>query len=227
MFARPGIIRGCICAVVLATGALSLSTVSAQAQWFGHPYRPPVVYDELTPREMAFAVVRQGYRSPSQIAYRGDFAAVNAIDADGRPVRLALDIYSGRIVNSTYLTQSPPKPRQKREQIVQRVPDQGAVIRNTVPDASTKTRATSERPSIIKREPLLPPQGPVIPKKQLVTPEKPAQPAQPPQATVGSGTKNTPRRIEFGPPAELDAPPLPQKLPTEAPINSVPPAALE
>jgi hypothetical protein len=221
----------------IAAGVLTLgSTGIAQAQWF--TYRPPVIMDELTPREVNQIVYSQGYRQPSRPVYRDDVVIVAALTPSGQRVRLVLDVYSGRIVDRLSAPQERPKPR---EQVVQRAPDQGPTIRRTVPDVSERARATPERPSTIKREPMLPPQ-PALPPQARPSPEKPAQekllpqkpiaaqplaPTQPPQASVGSGTKAAPRRVDMVPPAELDSATPAAKPPVGAPINSVPPAALE
>jgi hypothetical protein len=218
------LIRGTFAASALWLAGTGL----AQAQWFPSAYRPPVVMDELTPREAVSIVIRQGYRSPSRPVYQDDVVLVSAIDPSGRRMRLVLDVYSGRIVDRLAVT--PPRPiPQPREQVVQRVPDQGPVIRRSVPEQTEKTRATPERPTTIRREPMLPPQvsAPSTPRAKITAPEKPAAAAQPPQAAVGSGTKETPRRIDMLPPAELDAPPAAPKAPSGPPINSVPPAGLE
>jgi hypothetical protein len=245
MLTGSGSFRGSLRAVFAAGALLLGSTGLAQAQWFGfgyhrgyhggdfwqpniyrpNIYRPPVVMDELTPREVVNSLRARGFRDISRPVYQDDVAIVRAVNPSGRPVRLVIDIYSGRIVDR----QAAPQPQPQRPQVVQRVPDQGPTIRRTVPDSTEKTRATPERPTTIKREPMLPPQTttPSPPKNRVVQPEKPQQPAKPPEASVGSGTKAQPRRIDMVPPAELDAPPEKPRAPVGPPINSVPPAALE
>jgi hypothetical protein len=208
------------------------ASIGAQAQWF--TYRPPVIMDEMTPREVVHSVRRQGFSNPSQPQYRDDFVLLTATEPGGRRVRLTVDVYSGRIVDSRPLAhrsvQERREPARPREQIVQRVPDQGATIRRNLPDNAQKTRATPERPSVIGREPLLPPQtNPARPRQQqlLKEQESPAARKAPPEATVGSGTRNQPRRIDMVPPAALEDVPKTIAPAPGAPINSVPPAALE
>jgi hypothetical protein len=212
-------------AVLAAGGLLFVSTGMAQAQWFMPPrYYPPVVLDEVTPREVHGLVRRQGYRNPSSPVYRDDVVIVSALDPSGRRVRLVMDVYSGRIIDRQA---APPRPR---EQVVQRMPDQGPTIRRTAPEQTERSAVTPERPTTIRREPMLPPQvtTPAPPRSRIVQPDKPAAaPPRPPEAAVGSGTREAPRRIEMVPPAELDAPPPKPAVPAGPPINSVPPAGLE
>jgi hypothetical protein len=209
----------------LAASVLVLSSAGvAQAQWFApRYYQPPIVLDELTPREILGRVRNLGYSSPSRPEYRDDVVIVSATDTSGRRFRLVLDAYSGRLVERF----AAPQPRQN---IVQRTPDQGATIRNTVPEQTERTVATPDRPTTIRREPILPPQTttPTPPKSRIVQPEKPVEAPKPPEASVGTGTRDQPRRIDITPPAALDAPPERPKAPSnEPPINSVPPVGLE
>ncbi len=226
MLMETGSLRGSLRVLMAAGAVLCVSTGWAQAQWFApRHYYPPVVMDELTPREIHGRIARQGYSQASRPVYRDDVVIVSAVDPSGRRVRLVVDVYSGRIVNSQAL----PTPR-PREQVVQRVPDQGPTIRRTAPEPTERTTVSPERPTIIRREPLLPPQTttPAPPRGQITQPVRPPAAApQPPEATVGTGTRETPRRIEMTPPAELDAPPLRPVAPAGPAINSVPPAALE
>jgi hypothetical protein len=224
----------------LTIAFVGISSIGAQAQWF--TYRPPVIMDEMTPREVVHSVRRQGFINPSLPQYRDDFVVLTATEPGGRRVRLMMDVYSGRIVERRSLghrsvqEQREPSqaqdPRRQRDQVVQRVPDQGAAIKRSVPESEQRTRATPERPSVIRREPLLPPQAnpsqaaPGMlrsPKNQ----ETPVPQAAPPQAAVGTGTKTEPRRIDMVPPAALDDVPAAPKRAPGAPINNVPPAALE
>ncbi len=226
MLKVTGVAKGSARAALVAGAFLTLSVGVAQAQWFApRTFYPPVVLDELTPREIHGRVQREGYSSPSRPVYRDDVVLVTAVEPSGRRVRLVLDVYTGRIVDR----QAVPQPR-PREQVVQRVPDQGPTIRRTVPEPTERSAVTPERPTIIRREPLLPPQPPSAspPRGRVAVPEKPAvETPRPPEAAVGSGTRTTPRRIEMTPPAELDAPPVRQPVPSGPPINSVPPAGLE
>jgi hypothetical protein len=222
--------------IQIAAAAVLLSTGSAQAQFF---YRPPVVAEELTPREAHYAVARYGYRPAGRVSYQDDVVVVPAVAPDGRRFRIVLDVYSGQILNSTPLASIHPQrdlkkrevrraPQQPRERVVQRVPDQGPAIRQGVPNPETRAkvspdtpRATPENPTVIRRQPMLPPQNqPVV---RQPTPD--AAPKAPPEAAVGSGTRQQPRRIDgLPPPAALDAP---RSTTPEAPINSVPPAGLD
>jgi hypothetical protein len=208
------------------------ATMDAQAQWFA--YRPPVIMDEMTPREVVYSVRRQGFSNPSHPQYRDDFVVLTATEPGGRRVRLMVDVYSGRIVDSRPLAhrsvQERREPARPREQVVQRAPDQGATIRRNVPDSEQKARATPERPSVIRREPLLPPQAnPAQQRQPQILRNQNNLPVQkaPPEASVGSGTKTDPRRIDMVPPAALEDVPKAAKPAPSAPINSVPPAALE
>jgi hypothetical protein len=231
--------------VGLAAGALVLASAGvAQAQWFGlhygprydydetysywRPYRqrPPVVLDEMRPGEIVSALQARGFTRVSRPVYADDVAVVRAVNPNGRPVRLTIDIYSGRIVDRA------PEPVERRPQVTQRAPDQGPTIRRTVPEPTAPARAAPERPPEIKREPVTPRAAtpPAPPRKErIVRPERPAPAPKPPEAAIGSGTKAQPRRIEIAPPppAPLDAPPAPAPKAPEAPINSVPPAPLE
>jgi hypothetical protein len=211
--------------MVLATGVLVLSCAgTAQAQWFApRYYQPPVVLEELTPREVLGRVRSLGYSSPSRLDYRDDVVIVSATDPSGRRVRLVLDVFSGRLIERS----TAPQPRQN---VVQRAPDQGSTIRNTVPEQTERTRAAPEKPVTIPREPVKPPQSatPALPKSSIVQPEKPVEPPKPPEASIGSGTRDQPRRIDITPPAPLDAPvEAPKTRPATPPLNSVPPVGLE
>jgi resuscitation-promoting factor RpfA len=220
-----GSVRGSLRAALAAGAVLFVSTGIAQAQWFMPPrYYPPVVMDEVTPREVHGLVRRQGYSKPSNPVYRDDVVIVSALDPSGRRVRLVLDVYSGRIIDRKAL------PQQPREQVVQRVSDQGPTIKRTAPEPTERSSVTPERPTTIRREPMLPPQvtTPAPPRSKVVQPEKAVTPPpRPPEAAIGSGTREAPRRIEMIPPAELDAPPARPLPPAGPAINSVPPAALE
>jgi hypothetical protein len=222
---RPfrGSMRAAFAACVIVSGSAGI----AHAQWFQRYYQPPVVMDELTPREAVQRVLAQGYSKPSRPIYEDDVVVLSATEPSGRRVRLVLDVYSGRIIDS--ITIRTARPARPHEQVVQRAPDQGPTIRRSVPDPVEPTRATPERPATIRREPMLPPQTttPVPSRPRVVAPETPQAPARPPEASVGTGTKDMPRRIEMVPPAALDAPPAPTRPPAGPPINSVPPAALE
>ncbi len=222
----------------LAVGALMLASAgTAQAQFFGFRYdygygepysywgphyRPPVVLDELEPREIVTALERRGFSSISRPVYRDDVAFVRAVNPAGRPVRLTIDIFSGRILDREI------DREERRPQVVQRLPGQGPAIREAVPETRTPARAAPETPPETKREPVVPRQAtpPAPPRNErIVRPEKQAPAAKPPEAAVG--TRQQPRRIEIAPPAPLDAPAAPSPKPAEPTINSVPPAPLE
>lgn len=211
--------------LALTAGVLVLSSVGgAQAQWFApRTYQPPVVLEELTPREVLGRVRSLGYSSPSKPDYRDDVVIVSATDPAGQRFRLVLDVFSGRVIDRTVA----PQPRQS---VVQRAPDQGATIRSLVPEQAERTRAAPEKPQTIPREPVKPPQSakPALPKTNIVPPEKPVEAPKPPEASVGTGTRDQPRRIDITPPAPLDAPvEAPKTQPAKPPINAVPPVGLE
>jgi hypothetical protein len=218
-----------------AGAALVMSVGAAQAQFF---YRPPVVDEELSPREVHFAIARYGFRPAGQMSYQDDVVIVPALAPDGRRFRLVLDVYSGQMINRTPMAALHPNrelrkrearraPEGPQERVVQRAPDQGPAIRQGVPNPETRAkaspdgpRATPDNPTVIRRQPLLPPQNQPVVRQ----PQPNAVPRTPPEAGVGSGTRQQPRRIDgIPPPAALDSP----RSAPEAPINSVPPAALE
>ena len=67
MIMTVGVRRAILAA--LAVGVSALGSVShAQAQWF--TYRPPVIMDELTPREVSQIVYSQGYHRYPQLEQR-------------------------------------------------------------------------------------------------------------------------------------------------------------
>jgi hypothetical protein len=179
-------------------------------------HRPPVIAEELTPGEVAAVVRDHGFRDASRPRFEDDVALVTATDRNGNRLRLSIDLYSGRIVET-----EPVRPQRERQ--VQRAPDQGGAVRRGVPETREDVRAAPDRPpTTVRREPMLPPQ----PQQEA---KPPPRPAQPPTAGVAPGTKAQPRRIEITPPAALDdvkRPPAPA-APAGPPINSVPPAALE
>jgi hypothetical protein len=239
--------------VGLAAGALMLAVgAPVQAQWFGfrygyslddyepysyyspYRYRPPVVDDEIRPAEIVASLRARGFSSISRPVYGEDVATVRAVNPNGRPVRLTIDIYTGRIIGRDF---TPAERQPVPPRVVQRAPEQGPTIRRTVPEPTAPARAApEEREPEVKREPVVPRQAtpPAPPRNErIVRPERPAAAPKPPEAavpgSVGSGTRTQPRRIEIAPPAPLDAPaaPAPAPKPAEPPINSVPPAALE
>jgi hypothetical protein len=216
-----------------AGGLLALASPGpAQAQFFfglpfyrQHYYQPPVVMDELTPREVIATVREYGFRDATRPVFRDDVAQLLATDREGRRLRLTVDLYSGRIVNAV----------PARQQLAQRAPDQGAAVRRAVPDVKRDARAVPDRPpTTVRREPMLPPQPDTIRPRQAKPPK--AQPApQPPTARapapvspVVPGTPARPRRIDIVPPATLDdVKPQAVPAPSGPPINSVPVAPLE
>jgi hypothetical protein len=227
-------------AAVLATGLLAVGApTAAQAQFFYHSFQRPFQFylnygrphhhgmplaEELTPREIMHAVSRYGFRDISRPSYGDDVAIVTATARDGRRLRLEVDVFSGRIVDTFPL-------RQDRRQLAQRAPDQGAAVRRGVPEqrrdvrTAPETAPASRPPTTVRREPLLPPQ----PQQTRPAPGTEPRP-QPPVARQqpAPGAPAGPRRIDITPPAALDEarPPLPA-APSGPPINSVPPAGLE
>jgi hypothetical protein len=214
--------------MLFAMAGIAGASSAAQAQFFGYRsyYQPPVVLEELTPREVFRIVRSQGFRDPSRLTYRDDVVLVTAAAPSGRTVRLVLDVYSGRIIDATTVPQQRVEPPKQRPQLTQRAPDQGPAIRRTVPDSEQRVREAPEPAPSIKREPPLPrPAQPSQIEKQRSGPPQPQ--AQPPQAGgVGSGTRTAPRRIDVVPPVDLDATPVAPRPPSP-PAPMVPPAALE
>jgi len=215
-------LRQIFLASILAVAPLVVIDSAAQAQWLGYGpygrYAPPVVMEEMSPRELAQVVRAQGFGKPSQPVYHDEVAIVTASTSDGRRVRLTIDAFSGQILGSTLLAPARPRPQREHPTVVQRVPDQGAAIRRSVPDQDKRVRATPEKPTIVRRQPMLPapqtsPGVQTLPgAKSTPTEQTPAlkeQQSTAPAAgsgnTVGSGTKTSPRKIEMVPPAELDS----------------------
>ncbi len=195
----------------LAAGALMLTSAgSAQAQFFGfrydggygepysywgRHYRPPVVLDELEPREIVSALEARGFSSISRPVYREDVAIVRAVNPAGRPVRLTIDIFSGRILDRE--STGAASGEERRPQVVQRVPGQGPAVRETVPETRTPARAAPERrrrrsASRLcqgRRTPPSPPRA-----ERIVRPERPPPAAKPPEAAVGTRQQPPPHR---------------------------------
>jgi hypothetical protein len=197
-----------LAAFCLAGGVFAGSApASAQFYHYGYPghhrgysYFPaPTAVYELSPRQINQMVTRQGYRPEAFPVYDDEVAVVVATDAVGRRMRLTVDSYSGRIVASRPLEAGKP-----RQQVAARSQDQKAAPPKQ-PDASRRNAA-----------PLAPPP----PAKPPARAEQPKQPAQ------ALGTRAAPRRIDIPPPAALDGGGPPRE-PAQAPINSVPPAALD
>ena len=239
MAKRLDVLRASLKASLAAGVLMMASASSAEAQFFGfrddygysEPYsfwgphyrRPPIVLDELQPSEIIGGLQARGFTRVSRPVYDEDVAIVRALNPNGRPVRLTIDIYSGRIIDREVA------PPERRPQVVQRAPGQGPAIRETTPETKTPARVAPEASPEIRRQPVTPRQAtpPAPPRNErIVRPEKPAPAARPPEANVG--TKQQPRRIEIAPPpAPLDAPEPAAPRAPEAPINSVPPAPLE
>jgi hypothetical protein len=100
-----------------------------------------------------------------------------------------------------------PAPRQEQRQ------EQPTTPRTVRPPAAPPPAANQ------------PAQRPTAPSAQRTAPAAPSA-VTPPQAPVGSGTREAPRRIEITPPAPLDEA-RPGRPADNAPINSVPPATLD
>ncbi|MGL5138106.1 MAG: hypothetical protein ACRC7G_10090 [Beijerinckiaceae bacterium] len=192
----------------LACGILANATPAA-AQYYYQSYSgnfrgngfhsaPTVVY-ELSPHQIGRLVTRQGYRPEAAPVYDDEVAVLVATDAAGRRTRLTVDSYSGRIVARRLLDAGKP-----RQQVAARPAD---------------AKAALPKPPLVPRGNAAPLASPA--------PAKPAtRPAQPKPPAQALGTPAAPRRVDIPPPAPLDGP-APVRAPAEAPINSVPPAALE
>jgi hypothetical protein len=208
-------------ALLLASG-LVLMAAPASAQWYASTYRPPVIMDELSPREIMQVAARHGFSQISRPVYGDDFAVVSATDRNGRRSKVMIDSFSGRMLRAMPMAGAEHRPR---EQVAQaRTPAVAPAVRQLVPNTPTQTLATPDKPTVVRREPMLPAQ-PLMPNPKagstvLPPAAAPAQP-KPTQATA------QPRRIDMVPPAELDAPPTAPRAPAGAPINSVPVAPLE
>jgi hypothetical protein len=213
-------------------GAAVLAPGAAHAQWYGHrapiftPHQLAPIDDELSPRELVQAAREQGFNRLSLPVYRDDYAILNAVAPNGQAVRITLDVYSGQIVNLSPLARRQvakvrPERHQevlakKRPQTVERAPDiRPSTLPPTLPPARRPNEvekgggATPEKPTIVRRAPLLPPQpgNPPVAGKPRQAPEKPVTsqaPANP--GSVGTGTRDVPRKIELAPPAISDAP---------------------
>lgn len=214
---------------LMAVGSVALvgalATTSASAQFYNHPalfrHAPPAVY-ELNPRQLMAAVSRQGFRPETGPVYDEEIAFLTATDAAGNRSRLAVDTYSGQIVQ-----RRPLQPRRDQQKLAQRVPGSGAVVATPPSTAERKVSTAPEkvipvRPDAAK-SPVTPP--PLRPKALEAAPKPPAS-AKPAEA-VAASPKPAPRRIEFPAPAALDG--IGDQAPRgpSAPINSVPPAPLE
>ncbi len=223
MASRVSSLRTAALQALFVSCSLMLVASPASAQWFASTYRPPVIMDELSPREIAQVAARHGFTHVSRPVYGDDFAVVSATDRNGRRARLTIDSFSGRVLRAVQLPGS-PEPRspdsRSREQVAQaRTPAVAPAVRQAVPDTATQTRATPDKPTVVRREPMLPPQ-PLIQNPKAVT--APPLAPKPPQAAV------QPRRIDMlPPPAELDAPPSAPRGPAPALAPMVPVAPLE
>jgi hypothetical protein len=208
---------------LLLTSGLVLMASPASAQWFANAYRPPVIMDELSPREVMQVAASHGFSHISRPVYGDDFAVVSATDRHGRRSKVMIDSFSGRMLRTMPMAGGERRPREQvaREQVAQaRTPAVAPAVRQAVPDTTTQTRATPDKPTIIRREPMLPAQP-------LVTNPKAGANVVAPAAPKAPQTAAQPRRIDMVPPAELDAPPSAPRAPMGAPIKIVPVAPLE
>jgi hypothetical protein len=210
-------------AMLLASGIMFMAA-PASAQWFASAYRPPVIMDELSPREVMQVAARHGFSQISRPVYGDDFAVVSATDRQGRRAKVMIDSFSGRMLRTMPMAggadvrRDAPKPREQVAQV--RSPAVAPAVRQAVPDAPTQTRATPDKPTIVRREPMLPAQPMTQNPKAGATVVAPVPPTSPQTAAQ-------PRRIGMVPPAELDAPPTAPRAPAGAPFNSVPVAPLD
>jgi hypothetical protein len=190
--------RRLIVIVGLMTGAM---LVPAQAQFWGHS--PPVFDfddDELSPRELSRMALAQGFRLVSRPRYGDEYAVATAQDRSGRTFQVTLDIFSGQVLNARALAAA-PRPPTRAERVPERpnprreaaVPPLRSAPRSVEPQKPVQSgpKATPDRPTVIRREPLLP-----SPPAARATPQTPSA-----TAPVGSGTQTQPRRIEIVPPS--------------------------
>lgn len=197
--------RRLIVVVGLMTGAM---LAPAQAQFWGHP--PPVFDfddDELSPRELSRMALAQGFRLVSRPRYSDEYAVATAQDRSGRSFQVTLDIFSGQILNAralaaaprppTRVERVPERPNPQREAAAPRTPSVPRAAEPPKPSVSGP-KATPDRPTVIRREPLLP--NPAAPSAKA-TPGAPTASGPAASGPVGSGTREQPRRIELVPPS--------------------------
>jgi hypothetical protein len=219
-----GMIRKAGLSLGLALITVTSLTSVADAQWYGYrhgffpplpPQTFPVEPDEMSPRELTHAARAQGFRRPSRPIYHDDFAVLNAIHPNGQPVRVTLDIYSGRIINLVPLAQRPVarsrpviretlqerevEPRRPKTRTVERSPDMRPPVSREKPSAERNQGATPEKPTIVRRTPMLPPAETKAPNKDTST-------AAGAGSNVETGTRAAPRRIEITPSDKSDVP---------------------
>jgi hypothetical protein len=227
---------------LVACALSALGAAPAQAQFFGYwpgfgSYR---TYELMSPRDIIASVREQGFVRPSRPVFQGQFYVVDASDRRGYRVRLFVDSYSGGIRDAVVLAEprvvnvpraTRPRDQAPRRELQDRDPEDNVVQR--APDAGTQVPRTRPLPPAPVRT--TPAERPEVPRAQPTQPRPPAPATQPRAAnpqpaapgSVGTGTREAPRRIDIAPPAPLDeVRPQPRQAPG-APINSVPPAILD
>jgi hypothetical protein len=227
-----------------------VSALPASAQWFGRSYAPVIIEeDNLRPSEVARIIERMGYRQVARPRLVRDSYLVDATTRGGTRVRLVVDAFTGHVVDSFLAPQQVipqqverPRPHPPRERIV-RAPegedesparDGRPQVVPSVPRAEPP-RQEPRPPTVVRREPMLPPQAPPSAAPAPRPPQPPqARPATPPAAPAaqppvaqqpGTGTRVQPRRIDGAPPPPAPLDDAERFRREQAPINSVPPAA--
>jgi hypothetical protein len=93
---------------LLAAVPAAAETPLQLAQVYPYPYSaPPGVYRGLSPNE-AMSAVRSLGLTPTSARSRGSFWVVQAVGRDGTPVRVAVDRWSGRVVDIQQVGPRPP-----------------------------------------------------------------------------------------------------------------------
>lgn len=254
-------------ALVLAgAGAAGLLAMAgpASAQWYGRPFifqNPPVIVEEdnLSPREIAAIARRLGYRDVGRPRFTGDEYVVDATTRAGTRVRLVLDAFTGHMIDSYLAPETAPRRVVRTEEPRPPVPvpttrpvlppsdAESPQVAPRPPRASETPRATPSNPTVVRREPLLPPPAspqqttppPAVAPAPAARPAPQARPARPeserPTARapapapggVGTGTRQQPRVIPGAPPPPAILDDTERARRDEAPLNSVPPVGLD
>lgn len=251
--ARALLLAGAGAAAVLAVSG------AASAQWYGRPFifqNPPVIVEEdnLSSREIAAIVRRLGYRDVARPRFTGDEYVVDATTRAGTRVRLVLDAFTGHMIDSYLAPEAAPRRVVRTEEPRPRAPvptarpvlppsdAESPQVAPRPPRASETPRATPSNPTVVRREPLLPPQAsppPAVTPAPAPRPAPQARPARPaPEqptarapapapAGVGTGTRQQPRVIPGAPPPPAILDDAERARRDEAPLNSVPPVGLD